>query len=113
MSTFHKIADQSPSNLLDVPFINFQVGTASTDYAITHLHFIYIRQNIKCNTKHRIFIGNGIFSMLFLMELGDEQRAKFFGTIVNCLLDFTELNPAAPVTTFLQVDNSTFSHISF
>ena len=52
-----------------------------------------------------LLIGNGIFSMLFLMELSDEQRSKFFGTLVNCLLDFTELNPAAPVATFLQVFN--------
>ena len=51
----------------------------------------------------QILIGNGIFSMLFLMELQEEQRTKFFGTLVNCLLDFTELSPAAPVASFLQV----------
>ena len=41
--------------------------------------------------------------MLFLMELTEEQRVKFFGTVVSCLIDFTELNPAAPVASFLQV----------
>ena len=41
--------------------------------------------------------------MLFLMELSEEQRRKFFGTLVNCLIDFTELSPASPVASFLQV----------
>ena len=41
--------------------------------------------------------------MLFLMELGEEQRRKFFSTVIACLLDFNELNPAMPVAIFLQV----------
>ena len=50
-----------------------------------------------------LFTGNGIFSMLFLIDLTEEQRHKFFGTIVSCLMDFTELSPAAPVASLLQV----------
>ena len=63
----------------------------------------YYTWNIVLKWNNFPYIGNGIFSMLFLMELTDEQRAKFFGTVVNCLIDFTELNPAAPVASFLQV----------
>ena len=53
------------------------------------------------------FKGNGIFSMLFLMDLTEDQRKKFFSTLVNCLIDFTELSPAAPVASFLQVEYTT------
>ena len=49
--------------------------------------------------------GNGIFSMIFHMDLQGSHRQKFFNTIVQCLLDFTELSPAVPVGTFFQEMN--------
>lgn len=49
--------------------------------------------------------GNGIFSMIFHMDLQGSHRQKFFHTIVQCLLDFTELSPAVPVATFFQEMN--------
>ena len=59
------------------------------------------KQFIRC-ALHQLS-GNGIFSMLFLMELAEDQRRKFFSTVIACLLDFNELNPAMPVAIFLQV----------
>ena len=51
--------------------------------------------------------------MLFLMELGEEQRRKFFSTVIACLLDFNELNPATPVAIFLQVGQILYAHSSW
>ena len=61
------------------------------------------RQFIRC-VLHQLS-GNGIFSKLFLMEMEVNKRQKFFNTLVQCLLDFTELNPSAPVALFMQEMN--------
>ena len=49
--------------------------------------------------------GNGIFSMIFHMELRGSHRQKFFNTVVQCLLDFNELNPSVALATFFQEMN--------
>jgi hypothetical protein len=46
--------------------------------------------------------ANGIFPLLFKLDLGKEQRKKFFQTIVNCLNDFYELSPIVPFQLFLE-----------
>lgn len=48
---------------------------------------------------------NGIFSKLFLMEMEVGRRQRFFNTLVQCLLDFTDLSPSAPVAMFMQEMN--------
>ena len=40
--------------------------------------------------------------MIFHMDLQGSHRLKFFNAIVQCLLDFNELNPSVPVATFFQ-----------
>ena len=62
-----------------------------------------IFQFIRC-TLHQLS-GNGIFSMIFHMDLQGSHRLKFFNAIVQCLLDFNELNPSVPVATFFQEMN--------
>ncbi|CAB4070121.1 UNC79 [Lepeophtheirus salmonis] len=61
------------------------------------------RQFIRC-VFHQL-APNGIFSLLFQMELSNKQREKFFETIVSALLDFSEVNPSVPVLLFLQEMN--------
>lgn len=61
------------------------------------------RQFMRC-VLHQLS-GNGIFSMIFHMDLQGSHRQKFFNTIVQCLLDFNELNPSVPVATFFQEMN--------
>ena len=43
--------------------------------------------------------------MIFHMDLQGSHRLKFFNAIVQCLLDFNELNPSVPVATFFQEMN--------
>ena len=50
-------------------------------------------------------LGNGIFSMIFHMDIRGSHRYRFFNTVVQCLQDFTELNPSIPVATFFQEMN--------
>jgi len=45
---------------------------------------------------------NGIFPLIFKLDLDPGQRAKFFSTIVNCLNDFPELSPIVPTQLFLE-----------
>ncbi len=61
------------------------------------------RQFIRC-VLHQLS-SNGIFSMLFHMDLQEEHRQKFFNTIVQCLMDFSELCPSVPVAIFFQEMN--------
>ena len=51
--------------------------------------------------------ANGISSKIFLLEMenNDRRRQSFFGTLVQCLLDFTELSPSALVALFMQEMN--------
>jgi hypothetical protein len=39
------------------------------------------------------------------MDLQGSHRLRFFNAIVECLLDFNELNPSVPVATFFQEMN--------
>ena len=45
---------------------------------------------------------NGVFPLIFKLDLGTNQRAKFFSTIVSCLHDFSELSPTVPIQLFLE-----------
>ena len=43
--------------------------------------------------------------MIFHMDIQGSHRLKFFNTIVQCLMDFSEVNPSVPVATFFQEMN--------
>ena len=45
---------------------------------------------------------NGIFPLIFKLDLDLNQRTKFFSTIVSCLNDFCELSPTVPLQLFLE-----------
>ena len=45
---------------------------------------------------------NGIFPLIFKLDLDLNQRTKFFSTIVSCLNDFSELSPTVPLQLFLE-----------
>ena len=50
--------------------------------------------------------SNGVFPLLFQIDLAATQRQAFFSTIVSCLNDFTELYPTVPVQLFFEnIDN--------
>eukprot|EP00094_Tigriopus_californicus_P000131 TCALIF_00127-PA protein Name:"Similar to UNC79 Protein unc-79 homolog (Homo sapiens)" AED:0.02 eAED:0.04 QI:0/0/0/0.66/0.5/0.33/3/0/2591 len=57
------------------------------------------RQFFRC-VLHQLST-NGLFSKLFMMEMSETGRFKFFGTLVSCLIDFTELNPSFPLAQFM------------
>ena len=63
------------------------------------------RQFVRC-VLHGLS-ANGISSKIFLLEMenNDRRRQSFFGTLVQCLLDFTELSPSALVALFMQEMN--------
>ena len=45
---------------------------------------------------------NGIFPLLFKLDLDPNQRKRFFSTIVSCLNDFSELSPTVPIQLFFE-----------
>ena len=50
---------------------------------------------------------NGVFPLLFQLDLADDQRKLFYSTIVSCLHDFTDLSPTVPVQLFFEnIDDS-------
>ena len=57
-------------------------------------------------SKIQNFCGRhiSISPKIFLLEMenNDRRRQSFFGTLVQCLLDFTELSPSALVALFMQ-----------
>ena len=50
-------------------------------------------------TLHQLS-ANGLFALLFKLDLEPDQRAKFFATIVSCLNDFSDLSPTGPLQLF-------------
>ena len=60
-------------------------------------------------SKIQNFCGRhiSISPKIFLLEMenNDRRRQSFFGTLVQCLLDFTELSPSALVALFMQEMN--------
>ena len=46
--------------------------------------------------------NNGVFPLLFQIDLAEPQRKAFYSTIVSCLNDFTELYPTVPVQLFFE-----------
>ncbi len=55
-------------------------------------------------TLHQLS-ANGLFALLFKLDLEPEQRARFFATIVSCLNDFSDMSPTGPLQLF-------FEHVS-
>ena len=47
--------------------------------------------------------SNGVFPLLFQLDLAESQRKMFYSTIVSCLHDFTDLSPTVPVQLFFEV----------
>ena len=45
---------------------------------------------------------NGVFPLLFQIDLQQQQRSQFYSTIVSCLTDFPDLSPTVPVQLFLE-----------
>ena len=46
--------------------------------------------------------SNGVFPLLFQLDLAKSQRKLFYSTIVSCLHDFTDLSPTVPVQLFFE-----------
>jgi hypothetical protein len=46
--------------------------------------------------------SNGVFPLLFKIDLNEPQRENFYSTIVSCLNDFTDLSPTVPVQLFFE-----------
>jgi len=46
--------------------------------------------------------SNGVFPLLFKIDLDENQRRQFYSTIVGCLNDFTDLSPTVPVQLFFE-----------
>ena len=52
-------------------------------------------------TLHQLS-ANGLFALLFKLDLEPDQRARFFATIVSCLNDFSDLSPTGPLQLFFE-----------
>ena len=46
--------------------------------------------------------SNGVFPLLFKIDLNEPQRKAFYSTIVSCLNDFSDLSPTVPVQLFFE-----------
>ena len=46
--------------------------------------------------------SNGVFPLLFQLDLAESHRKLFYSTIVSCLHDFTDLSPTIPVQLFFE-----------
>lgn len=51
--------------------------------------------------------SNGVFPLLFKIDLNEAQRRAFYSTIISCLNDFTDLSPTVPVQLFFENSEST------
>ncbi|XP_055321973.1 protein unc-79 homolog isoform X3 [Sitodiplosis mosellana] len=61
-------------------------------------------QFIRC-VLHQL-APNGIFVQMFLTQMKDRQRKKYFKSIARALIDFNELNPTSPIHLLVESLNS-------
>lgn len=47
---------------------------------------------------------NGIFTQMFQTNATENVRVQFFKSVIQALIDFSELNPIAPLQLLLEVN---------